>query len=335
MKVIIQSYPACCQNESGGVQNRIRKIASLLAERGVEVELFNSFSTKLHRGDILHVFMSTYENASFIQYAKAMGVKVVISTIIPLIDERKLRLYKALFRIPIVTTYKLNRFSLQRADALITESDEESAFINRYYSIHYEKMTVIPNGVDFDDYMGDDIYDQIGTREKYVLMVGRFDENKNQLSVIKAVKGQGIHLILIGGAQKNDDEYYLQCQKEAEGCLNIHFLGWISSGSKLLQSAYAHADTVILASYYETFGLTAIEGAAKGAKVIFSKNLPIRQYQAFRDCLSFNPSNIGEIRDIITKSISMPSNLQMRGIVHDEFNWNAVIDKHIALYKNL
>lgn len=335
MKVIIQSYNTCCQNASGGVQNRLRKIASLLEKRDFEVELFDAFETKLHKDDILHVFMLSIDNAPLIRYAKAIGVKIVISTIIPMIGENKLRIYKTLDKLPLVTTYKMNKWSLEFADALITESQMESAFIHKYYGIESKKMHVIPNGVDYNDYDGDEIFQEIGTHEKYVLQVGRFDTNKNQLNVIKALKGKPFHVVFIGGAEKRSSTYYEKCLREAEGYDNIHFLGWIDNNSKLLQSAYSHADTVILASHYETFGLTAIEGGAKGAKLAFSNTLPIYQYPEFQNCPSFNPSNVKEIESVITSCVAEKNDGSLKEKVMNGFNWNTIIDKHIALYKSI
>ena len=81
MKVIFASYNSCCQNASGGVQNRLRKIASLLQEMGIKTELFNPFETKLEKGDILHVFMLSIDTHFLIQYAKRKGIKVVTKKI--------------------------------------------------------------------------------------------------------------------------------------------------------------------------------------------------------------------------------------------------------------
>lgn len=335
MKIVIQGYAVCCQNDSGGVQNRLRKIASLLSERGICVELFNPFETKLSRGDILHVFMLNFENSPLIQYAKAMGVKVVISTIVPLIDENKLRIYKLFEKFPLMSTYKLNKRSLNLADCLITESQMESDFIKKYYSIDALKMHVIPNGIDVDNYDGDEIFQEIGTHEKYVLQVGRFDSNKNQLNVIKALKGKPYHLVFVGGAEKRSNKYYERCLGEAEGYKNIHFLGWLDNHSKLFQSAYSHADTVILASYYETFGLTALEGGAKGAKLAFSNTLPICRYSEFQNCPSFNPSNIKDIESVITACVEEINDGKLKERVINGFNWNTIIDKHIALYNSI
>lgn len=335
MKIVFHSYNTCCQNDAGGVQNRLRKIASLLKDRGFQVELFNPFETKLQKGDILHIFMLSLDNASLIQYAKRMGVKIVMSTIIPLIGERKLKMYKAMSFLPSQTTYKLNRKSLLLCDALITESQQEGDFIIRNYGVDRTRICQIPNGVDIGSHSGDEIYERIGGKKQYVLQVGRFDANKNQLNVIRALKGTGVNVVFIGGAEKSSSCYYDECVKEAEGFDNFHFLGWIDSKSEVLDSAYSHADTVILASHFETFGLTAIEGASKGAKVIFSNKLPIHDYPEFRDCLCFNPSNVTEIKEAIIKSLTLPhpENLQERVI--NGFSWKSVIDKHIELYKSL
>lgn len=335
MKIVIQGYTTCCQNDSGGVQNRLRKIATLLSERGINVELFNPFETKLRKGDILHVFMLNFENSSLIQYAKAMGLKIVISTIVPMIDENKLRIYKLFEKIPLMTTYKLNKRSLNLADCLITESQMESDFIEKHFSIDASKMQVIPNGIDLDTYDGDDIYKEIGPCEKYVLMVGRFDSNKNQLNVIKALKGKEFDVVLIGGAEKSSDTYFKQCIDEATGSENIHFLGWVDSKSNLLRSAYAHADTVVLASFYETFGLTAIEGGSKGTKLVFSKTLPILKYPVFHNCLSFNPSSVTDIESNVCECVKRPKDERLREELIKVFNWVSIIDRHLEIYNML
>lgn len=333
MKVIFASYYTCCQNASGGVQNRLRKISSLLEERGIKTELFNPFETKLEKGDILHVFMLGLDTYNLIQYAKKRGVKVVVSTIIPLIGELKLKIYKAASKLPLVTTYKLNRMSLLAADALITESQQESDFIVKYYNINSNKCYVIPNGIDIESDRGDCIYEMLGFRQKYVLQVGRFDENKNQLNVIKALKNSNYHLVLVGGP--GDQAYYDRCLKEAEGCSNIHFIGWLKSESPELISAYAHADTVILPSRYETFGLVAIEGASCGAKLILSQKLPIKDYDVFKTCLQIDPDNIEDIRNKVKLSFESEIPSDFTNNVRSFFCWDSIIDQHLKLYNDI
>lgn len=335
MKVVFASYNACCQNASGGVQNRLRKIASLVADRGLDVELFDPFETKLEKGDILHVFMLSLDTFSLIQYAKSKGVKVVISTIVPLIGSKKLKVYKWLHVLPIVTTYKINRMSLNYADALITESQRESDFIGKYFGINTGKMNVIPNGVDVEKYTGAEIYENIGGAEKYILQVGRFDENKNQINVIRALKNTNIPLVFIGGPGKGNEAYYEKCLKEAQGYSNIHFLGWVDSSSPIIKSAFAHADTVIVPSFYETFGLTAIEGGCMGAKIAFSNTLPITDYPVFSSCLKFAPDNVSQIRETIKQVYEQDKDGLFTENVISTFNWKSVIDEHIRIYNTI
>lgn len=46
MKVIFQSYNTCCQNETGGVQNRWKIITSQLSLGAIYDGLFNSYKNK-------------------------------------------------------------------------------------------------------------------------------------------------------------------------------------------------------------------------------------------------------------------------------------------------
>ena len=84
MKILIDSYSTCMQNDSGGVQIRIKKIMELLKEKNIIVDYFNKFSTKLTDYDILHIFSLNIENYTLIKYAKEIGLKVIISTVIPI-----------------------------------------------------------------------------------------------------------------------------------------------------------------------------------------------------------------------------------------------------------
>lgn len=333
MKIIYHGYNTCCQNSTGGVQLRLRKIASLVEKRGVEVELFNPFETKIKRGDILHIFMATPENFNLIQYMKRRGVKVVISTIVNLCDAKKLWLYKSIRKLPVFTPYKMVRLDLQVADFLITESQKESAFLKKYYGIDLNNTQIIPNGVDVDDYDGPDIWEKLGKQCTYVLQVGRFDANKNQLNVIKALKNTDVDVVFIGGP--GNETYYTKCREEAKEASNIHFLGWCESGSALLRSAYAHADSVILPSFDETFGLTAIEGGMKGAKILFSNTLPIVDYPVFSECRKFSPNSIAEIRKTVEESIREEKNPSLRQNVIRTFNWDSIIDSHLAIYNRI
>ena len=333
MKIVYAAYSTCCQNKMGGVQNRLRIISDMVKKRGFDVELFNPFKTKLNKGDVLHIFKLSFETENLIQYASTHGVKIVISTIVPLIDENKLSLYKFIYKLPMVTTYKLDRMCLDYADALITETQRESDFLSNFYNVNPKKVHVITNGFEKLENVGDEIYNVLGSRFNYVLQVGRFDKNKNQLNVIKALKQTQINLVFIGGP--GDDTYYQSCIKEAKGFGNIHFIGWLESTSKILQSAYQNADLLILPSFYETFGMVAVEGASCGTKLVMSNTLPITDFDVFKDCHCFSPACINSIRESVLSALKEPLDKQFTENVISFFDWTRIIDMHIALYENL
>lgn len=332
MKVIIHGYNTCCQNKAGGVQVRIRKIASLLKKRGIEVELFNPFVTDVSTCDVLHIFGLGIENRTLILCAKQQSKLIVMSAVVPITNKMKLYLYKFLHHFPIYTTYSVLYDSLQMTDVVIVETQAEADFLHRFYSVNYKKMVVIPNGIDAFTYQGDEIFTRLCKHCDYVLQVGRFDKNKNQLNVIKAIKGTGIDMVFIGGAEITEQSYYQKCVDEAKGHDNIHFLGWLSQDSPLFQSAYANAKLVILPSHYETFGLVLLEGGMAGADLALSNTLPILCYSSFKKCRTFDPNNIKQMREVIKDAFERPKDVTLKDKLINEFNWDTIIDQHIKIY---
>ena len=335
MKVILQGYNTCCQNKSGGINNRIRSFKEHLISKGVDVELFNPFVTKLDEADIIHFFMPGYENYSLIEYASRINKKIVISTVISTTVDLKKRLYKYIGLLPIATTQKLLKQSLELADVLVAESNSESSFIRDFYGLKGKRIEILPNGINRIDHEGREIYNYISEGKKYILQVGRFDENKNQLNVIKALKGANIDVVFIGGPDPLYMDYYNECIKQAEGCPSFHFLGWLDSDSDLLKSAYANAEVLVLPSYRETFGLVALEAGSAGAKLAFSETLPILEYDVFKDAPRFNPSDITDISDTLKKTFKEENTYDLQHKILDYFSWNVIINRMISIYDSI
>lgn len=339
MNILFQSYNTCCQNTSGGVQNRIKKIYELLAERGVNVKLFDKFNTNLKQFDILHIFMLDYENYNLILKAKSNNIKVVISTIAPINNGIKIDLHRIMFsKIPVFTTYKIMIECVKLADLLIVETPAEKRFIMKHYKIEKDKIIIIPNGMNnFNELPNNqlkEIYNYIGERKNYILQVGRFDKNKNQLNVIKAMRNEDIDLVFIGGPQGENDDYYIKCKEAADGYKNIHFLGWIESDSPIIKSAYQNADLVIVPSYYETFGMVILEAISAGKKVAVSNTLPILEYDIIKSGI-FNPDNI---EDIKSKTLEVLKNKELNvnlENVRKNFDWDNIVEKHIKCYREM
>lgn len=332
MKILIDSYDTCCQNDSGGVQIRLKKIYGLLKEKKIDVKLFDKFQDKIDDFDILHIFKLEYQKYPLIECAKTKGKKVIISTIMSTKQSWKTKLYNIISHFKFTSIYKLNNKTLNLADILICETPKEKDFLIKNHKIDSNKIFVIPNGAEVNEYNGNEIYDIIHSKKKYVLQVGVFDENKNQLNVIKALKNTNVELVLIGGAYFSSQKYYAKCVEEANGCDNIHFLGWVDHNSNLLKSAYSHADTLILPSFSETFGLVAIEGVMYGTKLALSNTISLLSYDEFQKINTFSPNNIEDIRNVVLSTIESKKNDRIYDRIKKNFSWDMVIDEHIKIY---
>lgn len=338
MKVMIHSYDTCCQNKSGGVQVRIRKIEELLRNAGVETEFFSTFSSDIGNCDIVHTFLASPTSDGIISSAHKAGKKVVLSSIMPVVDGWKIVVSRMFWKLHLLTQAQMVANTLCAADCVIAETEMESEFLQKYYSVKKERIVVIPNGVDVPEVIvkgSDAIFERIGGKKKYILQVGRFDDNKNQLNVIKALKDTDIDVVFVGGADRADNGYYAKCLQEAKGCDNIHFLGWVDNKSTLLRSAYQNAEVLTVPSHFETFGLTLLEGGMAGNKLAISKTLPILEYPAFLGCRTFAPDNVVEIRESLRAAFTDPKDELLPQKLEACFSWPKVIEKHIEIYKSL
>lgn len=335
MKVLMQSYNTIMQSESGGAQVRFMKLFSEIKKQGVDIKLFDKYSDKLSDFDILHVFHLDTENLSLIRGAKALGKKVVISSIVNTTGQVSLSIHRLLYKSPINTVYKMYRQALELSDLVIAETNAEKRHIVKYYCINPEKIILIPNGADIYE-KNNEIFKQTGMDigAKYVLQVGRFDENKNQLRVIKALKNTDIQVVFMGGAVKEGDEYYQSCLEEAKGCSNIHFLGWVKNESLLFQSAYANATVLAMPSFYETFGLTLVEGGVCGANLAISNRLPVLEYPELKDVITFDPSSVTDIQTKIRIAYEN-ENKELTERMRAAFSWEKVAKEHCKWYTKL
>lgn len=331
-RILINTYDTAFQNTAGGVHNRIDRTVKAIRSANVLVDYFDKFNTVIDDYDVLHVFMLNVESYGLIKLAKAKGKKVVISSIVTLSGKLQLSFYWFIRRIPVMTTYKILFDICRLADSIIVETHQEAEFINKYYHVEQSKIHIIPNGSDAVTSESKVIYDFIGKKCEYALEVGRFDSNKNQLSVIRALKNTDIEVVFVGGASPSEPDYYERCVIEANGAQNIHFLGWIDSKDDILKSAYANAKVLISSSFYETFGLSIVEGAMAGNIPVVSQTLSILEYEVFKKCITFDPNSIDDIREKIEYAMRQDKSPEFKKAITESFSWEKVANDHIGVY---
>ena len=159
---------------------------------------------------------------------------------------------------------------------IIAPTDRERENLILHYGALPEKIGVVPCGVNLEQFKPvskESARKYLGFgNDKIILFVGRIDPLKGIDKLIKAIPYlqniQGLRLVVIGGGEHSQREIE-QLQKLACN-LNIQdsvtFLGLIKH--EQLPYFYSAADVCVVPSYYESFGLVALESLACGTPVV-------------------------------------------------------------------
>lgn len=335
MRVCIQSYNNFGQNTAGGVRTKIFNYVESLKEfQDVECKLFDKWYDKLADYDILHCFALKEEIHDQVKYAHSLGKKVVISSIVPLVKPNWIKFNILLGKyLHIRNVYYLNKLTLDMTDAVIAETEKEKDYICRVYGVNIDKVYVIPNGVATDVQGGDPslVKNKFGFEKDCIVHVSRIDRNKNQLSVIRAMKDTDIPIVFIGGPDPNDMAYYEQCKAEATA--NMFFAGWVYHDDPLLASTLAAAKVSVLPSYKEIFGNSIYEGLLAGCNVVATTVIPVTEWGLEKDVISVDPSRVDDIRRGILEAYNKPRNEEIVEKVLNTFSFSTIAQRHVEVYK--
>lgn len=197
----------------------------------------------------------------------------------------------------------LDKKMYDRYDKVISISEATQLYLLKWLGIenkNTEKYTVIHNGIDLKRYQHAKSYkSKIRNPYTYIIMVARFSEQKDQLTLIKAMKktSSDTRLLLVGEGHLID--FHKEYVQENDLDEKIEFLGFRSDVPELLKTS----DIVVLSSNYEGFGLAAVEGMAAGKPVIISNVEGLNKVMDDRD-LQFNVGDSSELANIINKLIN-------------------------------
>lgn len=168
---------------------------------------------------------------------------------------------------------KIEKYLYLKYDKIISISNETEIELKKWLKIedgYKNKFQVIENGVNIKNfYLTDKDIESYFFREerkrKIITMVGRFSTEKDQATLIKAVKSiENIYLFLVGDGERKEE--YQNLVKELNIENKVKFLGVRNDIPKLLKIT----DICVLSSNWEGFGLAAVESMAAGKPVIAS-----------------------------------------------------------------
>mgnify|MGYP003692592429 CR=1 FL=1 len=199
---------------------------------------------------------------------------------------------------------------LNKAKVILPNSNSEYQRLTKAYNFKTD-FIIVPNGVDLPT-------SELSNKEikKGVLCVGRIESYKNQLNIIKALKGTGINLTIVGKAAPNHIEYYESCKTEAG--TNVRFIDHIPHHElvKLYQSHKVH----VSASWFETTGLCNLEAALEDCVLVITKKGDTKDYFK-NDVLYCDPNDIESIRNQIEIALKSEPSENLKKRIKEEYTW--------------
>ncbi|OIM99617.1 hypothetical protein BFR57_03365 [Idiomarina sp. MD25a] len=307
MKVLFVSYPHVGIGK-GGLLKQIQKTKESLERLGVAVDYHSFAQESLSGYDVLHFFGLDSLNPVLIQQAREAGIKLVVSPVFNRFGLSKFR-YKVeqlmMRRVPSIKP-QLAKINIQmvKFDSVICLNTMEKNLIQSYFRVPKERLRVIGNG--FDDLLNNvDNNSSIKVeKKKQVLCVGEICERKNQLKLIRAMKGINAELFLVG-PHKNSS-YVKKSLDMASQLANVHIVGERPFNSIDLIRLYQESKVFCLPSISEVEPLTVLEAAAFGCNLVCSRTYPINSKVKERVHL-VRPDNLRSIRMAIIKSLNAPT----------------------------
>ncbi|MCY4625876.1 MAG: glycosyltransferase [Chloroflexi bacterium] len=165
------------------------------------------------------------------------------------------------------------------ADAIVVSDRHERDLLARHYGAPRARVTVLPGGVDVETFHPIDRVEakrRLGLKGKRVLLcVGRFDPLKRYDLAVSAAallrERHDVEVVLVGGDLDNDPEAErLSALAKTLGMDgSVRFAGTVPHDA--LPSYYSAADVLLAPSWYESFGLVALEAMACGTPVVAAR----------------------------------------------------------------
>jgi glycogen synthase len=171
----------------------------------------------------------------------------------------------------------VEKTALEMADAVIAVSGETKADIERLFKVHPDRLHVIHNGIDLEEYRKADSTAAltkygINPRKPFLLFVGRITRQKGIVHLVRAIEfmDAGFQIVLCAGAP--DTPEIGAEMKEAVEKVNAKRSGivWIDEmvDKQTVRELYSHAAVFCCPSIYEPFGIINLEAMACETAVV-------------------------------------------------------------------
>lgn len=213
---------------------------------------------------------------------------------------------------------------IKKARLILPNSKSEYSRIKEQYGCN-PNFLVVPNAVDGDLFR---FNRQLEKDPNLVLCIARIEGIKNQDNLIRAMNNTKYRLILIGAPAPGQLSYYHMCRKIAAS--NICFIDHMPQ--EQLVSYYQNAKVHVLASWFETTGLSSLEAASMGCNLVITDKGDTKEY--FGDHAVYcSPDSPESIFAAVEKASALPCDENLQTKISTKYTWQLASHRTSAGYK--
>jgi len=257
----------------------------------------------------------------------------------------------------------MERTGIEDADAVIAVSQETRNDVLRFFPIAPEKIHVIHNGIDLQQYRKNPATDALIKRgvdpsKPFVLFVGRITRQKGIIHLVNAIPeiDPALQVVLCAGAPDTKEIGQEMTDRVAEvsaGRANVIWIQEMLPREDVIQF-YSHAAVFCCPSVYEPFGIINLEAMACETAVVASAigGIPEVVVPGATGLLvdlklkdgSFDPVDPAQFSHDLATAINQVAldpalrktfGANGRKRVEDHFSWTAIAQRTLELYRSL
>lgn len=256
----------------------------------------------------------------------------------------------------------MERIAIMDADAVIAVSSGTKKDVLRAYPIPEERIHVIYNGIDLNEYRKTSNTEAltaygVDLSLPYVLFVGRITRQKGVTNLVDAIRYMpaGTQVVLCAGAP-DTPEIADEMRRKVDDARKLNpRIVWIEKmvTKREVIQLYSHARVFCCPSIYEPFGIINLEAMACGTAVVASATGGILEVVVDgetgylvpfdQDAAGFptNPDRFARdlalrVSELLADSAKCGSfGAAGRQRVEQKFSWAAIADQTIRLYRSL
>ena len=224
----------------------------------------------------------------------------------------------------------IGEMTLAKADRIVAVSEYEKALICKQFKHTEDKITVIPNGVDFSEFSG---LEKRSRSFKSILHVGYLLGYKGAQHLVEVLPklDDSVILEIVGTGPLKP--YLERRAKELKVYQRVRFYEGLCR-RELLQKFF-DADVFVLLSRHEAYSLVVAEALTAGTPCIVANTSALSEWVDNKNCFGIDfPINLNELARLINNVLdNHPDPVAVRKRIGKRIlDWNEAVDELERIY---